>query len=426
MSAQEHVEHVNRRLPALSKLFSLKFTPASLAKLVQKNKVRQEHADLIQKAYTLAEAIYPGRCSLDFTLKQQLKIAHSSGYGYDRALYNEYLNNKVDFYTNHGTCIDDHFHSFSHFYIDYFYVVISFPEIIISNSHGDKYKIQDLFVRVPIRLVNGKPLFMVERIEGTRSTQTTIELSPHSGYCHSHLPGVAVDSAEYPVLTYQGFCTGSGDINNVVSLANGEWDDDMMSLLYNNLVPFLEWESLEGNPYRKIETCHKGIKLIDPEANKFEEETMSDSFRQLEDRLIIKLKEYPIDWFHDGQQYRIMENKKFETFLLETVGKLNSEYITRKTDRGEYCVEVGRSSIRTIGSTQRQALLHQNKWIPFQNQKMYLNIVDPSVETENKITPEYFIHPQLKKYVRNKLEERANLLKVRQGGFERANKLINS
>lgn len=112
-----------------------------------------------------------------------------------------------------------------------------YPEINITNSLNIKHKIIDLVVFLPITAENFN-----ERIKGVRFAYTPAELN--TGYAHSHMNG------------NQGltdFCRGGGSpFDNLIMSMQEGFTDGKFELFLFQLQSYLEWESVEGKPYKYL------------------------------------------------------------------------------------------------------------------------------------------------------------------------------
>lgn len=119
--------------------------------------------------------------------------------------------------------------------------IVHYPEITIQNSLGRSHKIYDLFVRLSC-YINANIISI--RFEGTRISFTPKEVE--QGYCHSHLS----QTINYG-WNFTDFCLGTG---HLISYSNIRLNNccDILYTLPAALDRYVEWESLEGGPYRRI------------------------------------------------------------------------------------------------------------------------------------------------------------------------------
>jgi hypothetical protein len=128
-------------------------------------------------------------------------------------------------------------------------IVIHYPELKITNKLNKSIDITDMYVKFHINQqgdINKKGLL------GKRGSFTELQLEKN--YSHSHLPA----SFSNDFLT---FCLGSGtDITMSMMMLyeqilnkNKEEIPNVFNLFLLNLKAYLEYESLEGGPYIKME-----------------------------------------------------------------------------------------------------------------------------------------------------------------------------
>lgn len=119
------------------------------------------------------------------------------------------------------------------------FILIHFPEVRITNENDRYVDVKHLWAKVlilPDGTLNGK--FLLNRSEYLRTHY-------ESDYMHSHSPGISLD--------FSSVCTGSGPINNTIAALNRSYDSDMWQMFCLELSKFIETESLDGVPYRKLE-----------------------------------------------------------------------------------------------------------------------------------------------------------------------------
>jgi len=114
---------------------------------------------------------------------------------------------------------------------------LHYPEIQITNSLNIKHKIIDLVVFLPIR-----DDYFNSNIKGIRFAYTPAELN--AGYAHSHMNGNngLVD-----------FCRGGGSpFDNLINSMQEGFSAAKFELFLFQLQSYLEWESVEGRPYKYL------------------------------------------------------------------------------------------------------------------------------------------------------------------------------
>lgn len=131
-------------------------------------------------------------------------------------------------------------------------IVVHFPEIEIKNSKRQSHIIKDLYVGQVI-LKDGK--FANDQLRGVRATLSQKEIA--SNYSHSHISGHPSDLKSHGWY-YGGFCTGSGPINQSISILRSRVSEPDFQLFCLHLKEFVKWESIEGTPYRYINDVIQG------------------------------------------------------------------------------------------------------------------------------------------------------------------------
>lgn len=120
-------------------------------------------------------------------------------------------------------------------------IIIHFPEVTIRND-SHKHLIRDIYVRAFL-----KPSGLISPyLQGIRATLTEAEFV--SQYIHSHLPRLNAKR-----ITFHPFCTGIGEINQVLALLNTKYSSANFMMFLMHIKNFLEWESKEGHPHMHME-----------------------------------------------------------------------------------------------------------------------------------------------------------------------------
>lgn len=124
------------------------------------------------------------------------------------------------------------------FYKDRDDFVLHYPHIKIQNSLGKEHDIYDLFFKIVVESNNHNNLSL--NFYGCRTTLSDGERA--NNYLHSHL------NPSNNRGSYQHFCIGSGHMNEYRNIRH---KDKLMSLP-TAIDRYLEWESLEGGPYKNL------------------------------------------------------------------------------------------------------------------------------------------------------------------------------
>lgn len=129
-------------------------------------------------------------------------------------------------------------------HISHYLLLLKFKDITITNSTNRSHLIDEIYTGF---LFNNNGLEY--GVLGIRPSHSNVEIA--ANYSHSHLSGIKNKSLD-------GFCLGSGEINIAISNCKAKLTEMNLKTLWVMLKPFLEWESLEGTPYRNMRNiCSK-------------------------------------------------------------------------------------------------------------------------------------------------------------------------
>lgn len=123
------------------------------------------------------------------------------------------------------------------------YVMIRFPELTITNSYDNSHVIRELYVKVQMKITSAGALASLT-ISGARGALSVKENASH--YAHSHLP------SEAALGQFTTFCLGTSGFRVIFTNLTGNPSEELFFLFMLSIRPYVEWESLEGGPYRKI------------------------------------------------------------------------------------------------------------------------------------------------------------------------------
>ena len=121
---------------------------------------------------------------------------------------------------------------------------IHFPHIRITNSNHKEHDIYDLYLRLRLDTSDGS----LYDVQGNRATYNQAEFE--SDYSHSHLSSTVAS-----IGAWGGFCMGAEEIVqdiNELETKPFEGNEDLFEAVLFQLEIYLQWESLEGGPYRRI------------------------------------------------------------------------------------------------------------------------------------------------------------------------------
>lgn len=368
------------RVDRLSKLFSLNYDRRKLFHILFK-RIRPEHCWTLRQMIKILEQAYKDRWDIQIELKPLFK-SHTNRYG------------------GNAGAIRDWF-LYDRMIVDFIYIVIHFPSVTLTNSKRDTFDLKDMFIRIPLDPKENN--LIIETLQGTRSTLSVAEYE--TAYLHSHLirlnDNVTVNGhvVKNRPCTYSEFCTGIGDINILKAMLNNKFDPDFFNSYLLLLQNFLEWESIEGTPYMRINS----VVVADYDYPVVSE----DECRNFYESLIRHPNSFILDWtFRDGR-YEIVDNNKFEEQLR---GSPWGTYLYRD-ETGKYFEEKTQIA--------REDVVF-NEWLPFRGQKIFFRI-EGEIKTRGEDALK-FIHPKMKAYVKRQLEQRINVTFLREAGAGRYGK----
>ncbi len=290
-----------------------------------------------------------------------------------------------------------------------FYPIIHFENILIKNTLNQEIAIKSIYVMIRSRVdYEHNYKYFVQEIDGTRDIVSYNEYSHN--YVHSHLKS---HSYKGKAIDFTKFCLGDGEIGMMFVKLSQEFNDGFYKTLLFHLDGYLRWESLEGGPYVRIENLflinkNDGIPHIP--LNKVGEET----------KLILiskRTNQINLDWKIKDGKLIVIDNEKLEDFCLRygqrkdsysrlTINDRFIDIIYFKDNNGKY---------HALNSLAEQIVIPDESYIPFQRVKRYLRVTDTLSTENNKI----YIHSQIKKNVRERLEYEANRNYIRNNIVDR-------
>lgn len=291
-------------------------------------------------------------------------------------------------------------------------IVVRFPEIIIKNSRNRQHTIHELYVMVQF-YVDGTSL-RISGLAGGRMKQSYAEYT--SNYAHSHLPGgINPNDGERSgnAPYWRSFCRGSGHINDFIAEINsGGLTMEKFTPFLVQILGLVSWESLEGGPHRRI----ANISIIGNSGRR-----SNPSNAESEWHLNNIMSHYrssnitpPIDFAWESNGYTITDNEKFDKFISESIEIPDNQkhrIICMQDNQGNYYKW---GSIPEFNAPRTPS---RNTYI-FQGQELTYEIEPaPSVGAEDQIN--YFIHPNIKRDIKARLEYDINIKKIRESTINR-------
>ena len=273
---------------------------------------------------------------------------------------------------------------------------IHFPNLTISNSNLESIDLTDIYFRLKF---NPSSIDLL----GTRGSVSLPEFE--NNYSHSHL------SSNTEIGEYTNFCLGTGEIDDqkdALKIAmNGLKDflerghsgsyatlEDIQkdirirsTHLLLQIEPYLSWESIEGGPYITMKDIFNRNGNIRP-LTKGDERTF---FRRIKAGLI----PYGVPIKFNNGRFVVSDNEELEQALINAeratyAAQGNTEWYVRKDKSGSYFPYSTKS---TIDRLPKAHILFNGEYRQVTMSKV------PDLIKNN-----YYIHPQLKKYVIKQIE----------------------
>jgi hypothetical protein len=309
-----------------------------------------------------------------------------------------------------------------------FHPVIYFDELHITNSNGNEHVIRDLYVRIHMDINEGQ-LSMLN-LSGTRGTVTIAEWI--NNYFHSHISWYKdSDDPDRPYHNYQNewcnFCLGEGHIRDMMVDIGNDFDCDLFQMILIHIKDMMEWESLEGVPYRNID------KLGNINANMktrsliyFTRDQMENYYQHWKMLMTTEVVAHGcipairtnvhvevID-FSEGEGpetcitvYPVAQNQ--EAYQLYGVDMISEAY-EEAVGINPLCIMVG-GEYRTMNDSQGDSIIpdlsHFQNFLYFQGKEVIFSVSVPEdfEDHQNQQRPNYLINPNLVSYVNNRIKE---------------------
>ena len=217
---------------------------------------------------------------------------------------------------------------------------------------------------------------------------------------------------------YNTFCTGSGEINIYQSDINTEGISEARLTSYlMQIMTVVGYESIEGTPYRYISN------IIIRDSSGRRSNPSDNTSNNLYNRVLNYYKQEKktpcLEFALENGKYIVKDNKKFDEFLMTQV-------ITDEDKRAILCMIDETGAYYRYGSTPTREIppVVENKYI-FQGNEISFTIEDiPSEVDESNI--EYSIHPNIKKYIKNRIEYDINKKSIRKSTIDRYSNQVSN
>ena len=299
----------------------------------------------------------------------------------------------------------------------YPYFKVLYPEFVITNSKGETHTIRDLVILHPVAFREGH--VYTKHPQGGRLSKTLLEIA--AGYQQSHLPGHS-DWINTPFHT-ERFCVGGDtDVSRMIAEFEVEMDWDRYELYLFCIDSMITWESLEGAPYRRMNSVKHALNSRVTTVN-------SNYTIDIVDYIVINKIPLDVDFYVDQGLFKIKPNQRANEFIKSIVLKkfnfltYKSILVTRVSNTFNEFLQMKADS-QPENSYEIQATKH---YTIFRGEKVFAKRIKEDSRNE-KPTPieEYIVYPKFLKDVLKQLESRIYSKAVTKSGIKIYNSLDNA
>lgn len=302
------------------------------------------------------------------------------------------------------------------------WVLIHYPVVEITNAEGLSHTMKDLILTFRINeqgIEDDRIIYGPEELGGTRGTLSYEEWFSH--YIHSHLDTWRTTRFS-DCLEATTFCTGGGEINDLMATLRGGYSEGIFELFILTLDVVANWESLEGGPHILMKNITLGT--YDNYAELLDEGTLRRAYRYFSD----SLSELNVNFVIADNRYKIKHDDTYEQYVKEKVIANTGEYVKYLLVNkvGTEYVGYNFPDIKTPEELKEKFLndrgelpytLIQGKKIEFKVEKFTGEMPDIN---------QYGVHPKFLNYVSKKLEHKLYKKTIRRSSIERYNQSINA
>lgn len=261
-------------------------------------------------------------------------------------------------------------------------ITIKYPEVLIKNDKGHKRLLKELFVSFEI---NQKGL--ITHLSGARTKRTNLEIE--KGYVHSHL-------TSNTGLSFSNFCLGTNTpIHTAKALfmsavQENKEINNYFSLFLNNVKSVLEYESLDGVPYIKMEDIKESITDIPNTYNLFnackQYISFLSSLSELNTTSLFKrLRNENIISFHN-LKLNIVNQQEFEQIIFYEILNKNERYFDLFTqDRYISLFIIVLYNGEKLSIKDMSYRIKYSQYFYFNRQKQYLKLDDNIGEIDKSL-----------------------------------------
>ena len=267
------------------------------------------------------------------------------------------------------------------YYIFAIDIYIRYPKVTVRNGkRNQSTELTNHFQKQTIYIDNfGMSLGSLE----ARTVNPTLQQFNYK-YAHSHL-----NSCDY-TNGFKSFCTGSSTEYQILKdtlSSEKHVEYDTWYMFFMNLTTIAETESLVGRPYRKLNELSLG------ERGSSTNLTGSDTYITLYNSEENKT---PVNWTIENGLYSVVDDEILEQHCIVKFNSLWDKWKMYKDSLGNY---YGTTRFNDVDSSYLQW-----SFTDFKDHVYPFGFSEGEAQTNNQI----YIHPKLKKYVKNRLEFQAN------------------
>lgn len=239
------------------------------------------------------------------------------------------------------------------------YLTILYPELPISNSMGATHTMKDLYLT--FKFYRDSDYWRLGSISLFRGKYTVGEVACNYVFSHSNaIPGSVSTS----------FCFGDGIIRELYKQHTNKCILPDLSYFITVFENYLQWESIEGGPYRYISNIKEYDIVYDSVVFTSEECTF------FYEKAIQKLSNFTYTFEVKDSDYYIKLSEESKQEIKEILFKLAKEYKNDKI--------LGRNIDGVIGEIKEKTgvRLRENQYITFKGKEVYSEIIDSKQNLE--------------------------------------------
>lgn len=312
--------------------------------------------------------------------------------------------------------------------IDKFDLILYIPEATLTNSRKQFIFIKGVYPVISFEK-GSKDFFHASSFTLFRDNYSLLQAK--MGYVHSHCSSVCNSIEDGMVsnlvnsgsktLGYQKFCTNTNEFATLSAQLKSEHNlnTDILSLLLISIKDIINWESLEGVPYFRMNnvSLYKLLPILDNYTllNRYNSIT-----RDYKDELNFNLD------INNGYYYIKDDDDRLDKSIVDIIkSHYNtidaSRFLSVKDKIGvHYSTEVS-SDYNRFGWNLEDFNNISEPLKPhhfYRGKKKYL-VIEESYEKEASTDVDVYAHPKFKKYVKTNIEKQLNYPRIKKGIIDR-------